>query len=78
MDIIYICWGIYIIIIFHKITVTYIQISIDDATWDDDVGNTAEINLVEGPDSTITVNYKTKIAHKKILAYDYSLKWENF
>ena len=24
VDIIYICWGIYIIIIFHKITVTYI------------------------------------------------------
>ena len=23
VDIIYICWGIYIIIIFHKITVTY-------------------------------------------------------
>ena len=26
MDIIYICWGIYIIIIFHKITVTYNKI----------------------------------------------------
>ena len=25
VDIIYICWGIYIIIIFHKITVTYTQ-----------------------------------------------------